>query len=284
MSKIQFPKPGNFIYPVPAVMVSCMGPGQKPNIITIAWTGTICSDPPMAYISVRKERHSYEMIKESGCFVINLPDKALAHACDYCGCTSGRKVDKFKECHLTPAKSSVISAPMIEEAPVSIECRVTQVLPLGTHDMFLAEVVAVHVDDRYMDDKNAFHMDDIGMIAYEHGTYRELGDKLGTFGYAVRKKTTKGKNPSSPKTNNEKGKKDNTSKKPQPGKSNKNEKSHSGKSNKNERPQSGKHNKNEKPQSGKNNKKEKPKNGTGFQKSRSSIKSTKIAKRNKNNN
>jgi flavin reductase (DIM6/NTAB) family NADH-FMN oxidoreductase RutF len=197
MSKIQFPKPGNFIYPVPAVMVSCQGTDGKPNIITIAWTGTICSDPPMAYISVRKERHSYEMIKESGCFVINLPDKALAHACDYCGCTSGRKVDKFKECHLTPAKSSVISAPMIEEAPVSIECKVTQVLPLGTHDMFLAEVVAVHVDDRYMDDKNAFHMDDIGMIAYEHGTYRELGDKLGTFGFAVRKKTAKSKTPSS---------------------------------------------------------------------------------------
>ena len=189
MSKTRFPKPGNFIYPVPAVMVSCQGSDGKPNIITIAWTGTVCSDPPMAYISVRKERHSYHMIKESGCFVINLPDKALAHACDYCGCTSGRKVDKFKECHLTPAKSSVISAPMIEEAPVSIECKVTQILPLGTHDMFLAEVVAVHVDDKYMDEKNAFHMDDIGMFAYEHGTYRELGDKLGTFGYAVRPKT-----------------------------------------------------------------------------------------------
>ena len=196
MSKIQFPKPGNFIYPVPAVMVSCQGTDGKPNIITIAWTGTICSDPPMAYISVRKERHSYEMIKESGCFVINLPDKALAHACDYCGCTSGRKVDKFKECHLTPAKSSVISAPMIEEAPVSIECKVTQIIPLGTHDMFLAEVVAVHVDEKYMDEKNAFHMDDIGMFAYEHGTYRELGAKLGTFGYSVRKKPTASKSSS----------------------------------------------------------------------------------------
>ncbi len=188
MSKIQFPKPGNFIYPVPAVMVSCQDLDGNPNIITVAWTGTVCSDPPMAYISVRKERHSYQMIKESGCFVINLPDKALAKACDYCGCTSGRKVDKFKECNLTPSKSSIISAPMIEEAPVSIECKVTQILPLGTHDMFLAEVVAVHVDDKYMDEKNAFHMDDIGMFAYEHGTYRELGAKLGTFGYAVRKK------------------------------------------------------------------------------------------------
>ena len=200
MSKIQFPKPGNFIYPVPAVMVSCQSENEKPNIITIAWTGTVCSDPPMAYISVRKERHSYQMIKDSGCFVINLPDKALAHACDYCGCTSGRKVDKFKECHLTPAKSAVVSAPMIEEAPVSIECKVTQIIPLGTHDMFLAEVVAVHVDEKYMDEKNAFHMDDIGMFAYEHGTYRELGAKLGTFGYAVRKKPTASKSSSSKKT------------------------------------------------------------------------------------
>lgn len=204
MSKTRFPKPGNFIYPVPAVMVSCQGSDGKPNIITIAWTGTVCSDPPMAYISVRKERHSYQMIKESGCFVINLPDKALAHACDYCGCTSGRKVDKFKECHLTPAKSSVISAPMIEEAPVSIECKVTQILPLGTHDMFLAEVVAVHVDDKYMDEKNAFHMDDIGMFAYEHGTYRELGDKLGTFGYAVRKKPADSKQAGNKKAKNNK--------------------------------------------------------------------------------
>lgn len=204
MSKTRFPKPGNFIYPVPAVMVSCQGSDGKPNIITIAWTGTVCSDPPMAYISVRKERHSYQMIKESGCFVINLPDKALAHACDYCGCTSGRKVDKFKECHLTPAKSSVISAPMIEEAPVSIECKVTQILPLGTHDMFLAEVVAVHVDDKYMDEKNAFHMDDIGMFAYEHGTYRELGDKLGTFGYAVRKKPAGSKQAGNKKAKNNK--------------------------------------------------------------------------------
>ena len=202
MSKIQFPKPGNFIYPVPAVMVSCQSDNEKPNIITIAWTGTVCSDPPMAYISVRKERHSYQMIKDSGCFVINLPDKDLAHACDYCGCTSGRKVDKFKECHLTPAKSSVVSAPMIEEAPVSIECKVTQIIPLGTHDMFLAEVVAVHVDEKYMDEKNAFHMDDIGMFAYEHGTYRELGAKLGTFGYSVRKKPTASKSSSSKKPKN----------------------------------------------------------------------------------
>ncbi|MCR5772583.1 MAG: flavin reductase family protein [Butyrivibrio sp.] len=202
MSKIQFPKPGNFIYPVPAVMVSCQSADEKPNIITIAWTGTVCSDPPMAYISVRKERHSYQMIKDSGCFVINLPDKDLARACDYCGCTSGRKVDKFKECHLTPAKSSVVSAPMIEEAPVSIECKVTQIIPLGTHDMFLAEVVAVHVDEKYMDEKNAFHMDDIGMFAYEHGTYRELGAKLGTFGYSVRKKPTASKSSSSKKPKN----------------------------------------------------------------------------------
>ena len=187
MSKIAFPKPGNFIYPVPAVMVSCANADGKPNIITIAWTGTVCSDPPMAYISVRPERYSYDILKEAGEFVINLPDVNMAPALDYCGCRSGRDHDKFAECNLTPGKSTLISAPTIEEAPVSIECRTTQILPLGTHDMFLAEVVAVQVDDRYMDEKNAFHMEDVRLVAYEHGAYRKMGKTLGTFGFAVKK-------------------------------------------------------------------------------------------------
>lgn len=159
MAKITFEKPGNFIYPVPAVMVSLKDNTGKMNIITIAWTGTICSDPPMAYISVRRERASYAMLKETGEFVINLPDEPLVKALDYCGVRTGAKTDKWKDMGLTPGKSSVISAPTIEEAPVSIECRVKDVIPLGSHDMFLAEVVAVQVDEKYLDEKGAFHMD-----------------------------------------------------------------------------------------------------------------------------
>ena len=188
MSKITFPKPGNFVYPVPAVMVSCRGKDGKANIITIAWTGTICSDPPMAYISVRKERASHPMLTESGEFVINLPNRALARALDYCGCTSGSKTDKWKDMGLHEAKASVVSAPTIAEAPVSIECRVTQVLPLGSHDLFLAEVVAVQVDEKYIDEKGAFHMEDVDLVAYSHGEYYALGEALGKFGFSVRKK------------------------------------------------------------------------------------------------
>lgn len=155
MSKITFQKPGNFIYPVPAVMVSLRDASGKSNIITIAWTGTICSDPPMAYISVRKSRASYPMLVESGEFVINLPSEELVRALDYCGVRSLDQVDKWKEMNLHEGQASVVAAPTIEEAPVSIECKVTQVLPLGTHDMFLAEVVAVDVDDRYIDEKGS---------------------------------------------------------------------------------------------------------------------------------
>ncbi len=186
--KTVFEKPGNFIYPVPAVMVSCRNSEGQKNIITIAWTGTICSDPPMAYISVRKERFSYEMIRETGEFVINLPDRKLARALDYCGCVSGSRTDKFAEMHLTPGGCSGISAPSIEEAPVSIGCRVKQIIPLGTHDMFLAEVVSVQVDAQYIDEKGAFHMEDADLLAYSHGRYYTLGDMVGTFGYAVRRK------------------------------------------------------------------------------------------------
>lgn len=191
MSKITFQKPGNFIYPVPAVMVSLRDASGKSNIITIAWTGTICSDPPMAYISVRKSRVSYPMLVESGEFVINLPSEELVRALDYCGVRSLDQVDKWKEMNLHEGQASVVAAPTIEEAPVSIECKVTQVLPLGTHDMFLAEVVAVDVDDRYIDEKGAFHMDQVGLVAYSHGDYMSLGEKLGSFGYSVRKKPAK---------------------------------------------------------------------------------------------
>lgn len=188
MSKITFNKPGNFIYPVPAVLVSLKDKSGKMNILTIAWTGTICSDPPMAYISVRPERASYHMLKETGEFVINLPDEKMVRALDYCGVRSGARTDKWKDMRLTPEKSSTIEAPSIKEAPVSIECKVKQVIPLGSHDMFLAEVMAVNVDEKYIDEKGKFHMDKVGLVAYSHGDYLALGKKLGSFGYSVRKK------------------------------------------------------------------------------------------------
>ena len=188
MSKITFDKPGNFLYPLPAVMVSCTDKEGHNNIITIAWTGTVCSDPAMVYISVRKERHSYPMIKETGEFVINLPSEDLTYALDKAGCTTGKKIDKFKELGLTPAKSNVVDCVSIAEAPVCLECKVTQVLELGSHDMFLAEVVSVSVDEKYLDEKGVFHMDRCNLVAYEHGAYRKMSDTIGTFGYSVRKK------------------------------------------------------------------------------------------------
>ena len=163
-------KPGNSLYPLPAVMVSCRGKDGKDNIITIGWTGTICSDPAMTYVSIRKERYSYDLIKESGEFVINLTTKKLARATDYCGVKSGRDVDKFKEMKLTREEASVVNCPMIGESPVNIECRVTEVKPLGSHDMFMAEVVAVHADEAYMDEKGKFSLIDADPIAYCHGT------------------------------------------------------------------------------------------------------------------
>ena len=154
-------KAGNMLYPVPAVMISCQRPGERPNIITVAWTGTICSDPAMVSISVRKERYSYDIIRETGEFVINLTTNDLTFATDYCGVKSGKDVDKFKEMNLTPSKSKTISAPGISESPVSLECKVKQVLELGSHDMFLAEGTAVSVDPKYMDEKGKFHLNDI---------------------------------------------------------------------------------------------------------------------------
>lgn len=175
------------LYPVPAVMVSCQRPGEKPNIITVAWAGTVCSSPAMLSISVRKERYSYDIIKETGNFVVNLVNRELVFATDYCGVKSGRDTDKFQEMKLTPQASEHIDAPGILESPLNLECKVTQVIPLGSHDMFLAEIVGVTVDERYMDEKGTFHLNDAGLVAYSHGTYFELGDKLGTFGYSVKK-------------------------------------------------------------------------------------------------
>ncbi len=180
-------KAGNMLYPVPAVMISCQRPGERPNIITVAWTGTICSDPAMVSISVRKERYSYDIIRETGEFVINLTTNDLTFATDFCGVKSGKDVDKFKEMNLTPSKSKTISAPGISESPVSLECKVKQVLELGSHDMFLAEVTAVSVDPKYMDEKGKFHLNDIGLTAYSHGEYFKLGEKIGSFGYSVKK-------------------------------------------------------------------------------------------------
>lgn len=184
----QFWKPGNMLYPVPPVMVSCQRENEKPNIITVAWTGTINTMKPMLSISVRPERYSYNIIKETGEFVVNLTTKDLAFATDYCGVRSGKDVDKFKEMHLTPCESQVIKAPGIAESPVNIECKVIEVKEMGSHHMFIAEVVGVNVDDMYIDEKGKFHLNSANLITYSHGEYYELGKKLGKFGYSVQKK------------------------------------------------------------------------------------------------
>lgn len=187
-------KPGNMVYPLPAVMVSVGGSPEEYNIITIAWTGTICSDPPMCYISVRKGRHSYELLKKHRAFVINLTTKDLAFATDWCGVRSGRRYNKFEEMKLTPVKATVINAPTIEEAPINIECEVTEVLPLGSHDMFMAKIVNVRAEEVLIDpETGAFSMKKAGLIAYAHGQYYELGKALGKFGFSVEKKKTRRK-------------------------------------------------------------------------------------------
>lgn len=180
-------KPGNMLYPLPAVMVSVADKEGKANIITVAWAGTICTNPPMVSISVRPERYSYSMMKETGEFVLNLTTKELVYATDYCGVKSGRDVDKFKELGLTPVPADQVKAPLIGESPVNIECKVREVKPLGSHDMFLADVVAVHADDRYMDENHRFHLEKADPIVYSHGTYYTCGEVLGTFGFSVRK-------------------------------------------------------------------------------------------------
>lgn len=184
----QFWKPGNMLYPVPAVMVSCQNGEEKPNIITVAWTSTSCSSPAMVSISIRPERYSHRIIKESGEFVVNLVTEDLVYASDFCGVRSGRDMDKFETMHLTPSPSKTVKAPGIAESPVNIECKVVQIIPLGSHDLFLGEVTGVTVDDRYLDEKGKLHLGDARLTVYSHGEYYGLGEKIGTFGYSVAKK------------------------------------------------------------------------------------------------
>ena len=181
-------KPGNMLYPVPAVMVSCQRPGEKPNIITVAWAGTVCSDPVMVSISVRPERYSYDIIKETGEFAINLVTKDLTFATDYCGVKSGRDHDKFAEMKLTPVSLEGVAAPGIDESPLILACKVKDVQPLGSHDLFLAEVVSVSVNEVYMDASGKFRLNDTELMTYSHGEYFRLGEKLGKFGYSVQKR------------------------------------------------------------------------------------------------
>ena len=183
-------KPGTFIYPIPAVMVSC-GTMEQSNIITVAWTGIIDTNPAMCYISVKPTRHSYSMIKETGEFVINFTTKELAFATDWCGVKSGKNVDKFKEMHLTKEKASFVKCPMIKQSPVSVECKVKEIKELGSHHMFLAEVLAIHADDAYIDKKGAFDISKCNLIAYCNGGYYTLDKKIGKFGFSVQKKKRK---------------------------------------------------------------------------------------------
>ncbi|HDR50372.1 MAG TPA: flavin reductase family protein [Mariniphaga anaerophila] len=184
-------KPGTLIYPLPAVMVSCGHTPEEYNIITIAWTGTINSDPPMCSISVRPGRHSYEIIKRTGEFVINLTTEELAKATDWCGCRSGRKYNKWEKMKLTHGQAQKVKAPIIEESPVNIECVVKEVKELGTHHMFIAEVVGVSIDDQYMNDQDAFSFSKARPLVYSHGHYFGLGKMIGKFGWSVQKKKKK---------------------------------------------------------------------------------------------
>lgn len=189
MGKTEF-KPGNMIYPLPAVLVT-VSDGEKDNVLTVAWTGTVCTNPPMAYISVRPERYSYDMIKKSGEYVINLTTEAIAKETDFCGVTSGRDVDKFEKCGFTKEKAALVKAPLIKECPVNIECKVRDVMEYGSHTMFVADVVKVHVDESLIDETGRFALEQAGLIVYSHGQYMSSGDILGTFGYSVKKKSGK---------------------------------------------------------------------------------------------
>lgn len=176
------------LYPVPAVLVSVADREGKPNVFTVAWAGTVCTNPPMVSISVRPSRYSYHCIEETGEFVINLTTRKLAYATDYCGVRSGRDVDKFREMHLTPLPAKEVKAPLIAESPVCLECKVRQTVPLGSHTMFVAEVVSVSADSAYLDQDNRFHLEWAEPIVYSHGTYFDLGNAIGKFGYSVAKK------------------------------------------------------------------------------------------------
>ena len=190
MTKINW-KPGTMLSPLPPVMVSC-GTVDKPNVMTVAWTGIISSDPVMTYVSIRPQRYSHDIIKESGEFVINLPTWNMVTAVDFCGVKSGRDIDKFKEMKLTKEKADFVKVPMIGESPVNIECRVKQVMELGSHHMFLADVLAVHADPAYMDENKKFHLNNAKPLVYSHGEYLGTGKSLGTFGYSVKKKKKAG--------------------------------------------------------------------------------------------
>lgn len=191
MAKLVWPG-GALLAPVPAALVTC-GTVEKPNVLTVAWTGIVNSTPPKTYISLRPERYSYEIIRETGEFVINLSTQALARAADFCGVRSGRQVDKFEKMGLTALPASAVSAPLLGESPLSLECRVFQTIELGSHTMFLADIVAVDVEDALVDEKGKLHLERADLISYAHGEYFALGRKLGTFGYTVRKKPLPGR-------------------------------------------------------------------------------------------
>ncbi|MCR5608585.1 MAG: flavin reductase family protein [Lachnospiraceae bacterium] len=184
-------KAGNMVYPLPAVMVTCQSNEENANIITVAWTGTICTNPAMVYISVRPERHSYGIIKESMEFVINLTTNKIVKETDKCGVVSGRDVDKFELTGLTKQKANMVKAPLIEESPVNIECKVEQILELGSHHMFIAKVLCVNVDESYLDETGRLDLHKAGLITYSHGEYYDMGEYLGKFGYSVKKKKKK---------------------------------------------------------------------------------------------
>lgn len=182
-------KPGNMIYPLPAAMISCGNLEGNYNIFTASWVGTICTNPPMCYVSIRPERYSYEIIRKTMEFVINLTTEELAYQTDWCGVRSGREYDKFKEMNLTPAKSSVVQAPSIGESPLNIECKVKEILSLGSHDMFIADVVNVRADEQYIDiETGKFHLEKTKLLAYSHGEYFKIGENIGHFGWSVKKK------------------------------------------------------------------------------------------------
>jgi len=183
-------KAGNMLYPLPAVLVTCSD-GVRDNVFTVSWAGTVCTDPPMVSISVRPQRYSHELIRKSREFVIALTTGRLAAAADYCGVASGRAEDKFAAAHLTREKASLVGAPLIAESPVNIECRVKQIIPLGSHDLFLAEVAAVQVDEAYLDARGRLDLQKADLLASSHGEYFTLGKRIGRFGYSVRKSSAR---------------------------------------------------------------------------------------------
>ena len=190
MAKIIW-KPGTLLAPLPAVLVTC-GTMEKANVLTVAWTGIINTHPAMTYISVRPSRHSYNIIKSNGEFVINLTTSAMCRSVDFCGVRSGEKIDKIDICGLHKEKSSKIQAPLIAESPLSLECRVTEIKSLGTHDMFIAEIIAIDIEERFIDSKGKLNLQQAGLLAYSHGEYFSIGRKLGEFGYSVKKNNKKG--------------------------------------------------------------------------------------------